>query len=180
MADSAGTNWRAALIVGLLVVTIVGGAAISRMMQGKTSAPTAEADAGAPWSSTCTAAGRDQPVGCSIEQRVVLRATGQLLTLVRLNFSGNTPEVGMVLQTPFGLALRSGISLQIDNDAPVKFDVQACDQGGCYAGGVVPEYLISRLSTAKVLTVHFVGVNKRPVDVPVSMNGFAPALQNAR
>jgi invasion protein IalB len=174
-------NWlRIALATAFLLAAgaVVALALWQAQLARQKGAPLAVADRGAPWSSTCTSAGRNEPVGCMIEQRVVLRGNGALLTAVRLNFPPDNQPPNIVIQTPFGLALKSGIALQLDNDQPTNFDVQTCDQGGCYAGSVVTDEMLTRLSKASKLTVHFVG--SAPVDVPVSMNGFAAALRSAR
>lgn len=177
----SANRWSIAIAaMFLLAAAALVGFALWQADKARQSGPLAAEADGAPWSSTCTAAGRNEPIACMLEQRVVLRGTGTLLTAVRLNFPPNAVTPNIVIQTPFGLALRSGIALQIDNDAPIDFDVQTCDQSGCYAGSVVTGQMLTRFTQAARLTVHFVGINKRPVDVPVSMNGFAAALKNAR
>ncbi len=186
-SDPAGDGTRSRKLhmavagAAILVVSGVMVWAAMALLRDEESANAAQdANAGAPWSANCSSAGRGYPVGCFMEQRVVLRPTGQLLTAVRLTFPPNAQQPTLMIQTPFGLAIRQGISLQIDKGTPVKFDVETCDQGGCYAASLMPESLMSELAGAKTLSVHFVALDKRPVDVPVSMNGFADALRAVR
>ena len=97
------------------------------------------------WATQCSSVSRDKPLGCSIEQRIVLRETGQQLARISIQVNADKPsQPALLVHVPLGLSIRAGIKMQVDDAEPLKLDIQTCDAAGCYAGNpVAPELLAS-------------------------------------
>lgn len=127
------------------------------------------------WAARCVSAGRADVPDCSVEQRVILQQTGQLLAAVTVTLPHGSNKPTILVQVPLGLALDAGVVLKTDNHGPAKLRVQTCDQGGCYAATVMSPDFLKAMLTGKKLDVRFVGVNKKPVTVPMPLTGFGRA-----
>ena len=137
------------------------------------------AAASSPWTTTCVSAARSDAPDCRAEQRSVLQ-NGQLLASVTVTVPHDTRKATLLVQTPFGLSIRSGISLQFDTRPPVRLDVQTCDQGGCYAATLMSDDFIKTMLASKKLTVVVQALNQRQVAAILSLQGFAIAFQRIR
>lgn len=129
------------------------------------------------WSSRCASASRQSVPECAIEQTAVLDKTGQMLASVsvRLPPAGGQPV--MMVHVPVGLFLPAGISLRIDEQAPLQLVVQTCDLRGCYAGSPVSAEMLKAMKAGKRLAVGFQSLSKQAVTVPLTLAQFAESYQ---
>ncbi|HEY1629690.1 MAG TPA: invasion associated locus B family protein [Rhizomicrobium sp.] len=132
------------------------------------------------WQARCSSPARALPVDCSLEQRVVIRTSGQLLASVTINVPHDTRKPGILIQVPFGLALKSGVTLSLDNHGPARLDVQTCDQNGCYAGTMLSGDFLAAMLTGKMLTVKMQAMNGQNIAVPMPLTGFKDAYNSIR
>lgn len=133
-----------------------------------------------PWTADCVSAGRTASPICQMEQRVVLAATGQLLTALAIRFAGEgaTPELSV--QVPHGLYLPAGVTVSLGEESLLEVPLVTCDGGGCYGIAALDDAMLARLREAQEVTVTFEDVSRMAVGVPVAMLGFAEALERAR
>jgi invasion protein IalB len=131
------------------------------------------------WSTTCVSAARMAAPDCRAETRALL-ASGQLLAAVTVSVPHDTRKPTILVQTPFGLSLRGGVTLRLDAAVPVRLDVQTCDQGGCYAATVMSDGFLKAMLTAKALTIGFQALNQQPVAAKISLAGFREAYGAVR
>lgn len=147
-------------------------------------AATPQSEAPAPpqsgWRSNCTSIARADPPDCTVEQRLVLSNTGQLLTAVTIRIDGKTRQPALMVQLPHGLFLPDGISLRVDQAEALKLDVQTCDNSGCYAGSPASKKLLGALSSGSQLKVSFNNLAKKEVQLTLPLMGFAAALAKAK
>jgi invasion protein IalB len=128
------------------------------------------------WSVSCVSRSRIAAAECSLEQRVLIRETGQ--TLGRLLIKIGATETGpgaLLLQIPLGVSIRAGIKIKVDDTAIETLDIQTCDAGGCYAGGPVSEKLLGAAKAGKLLNVEFSDTQQRAVSVSFVLDGFSAA-----
>ena len=104
-----------ALIAAMLIAAAQAPAACAQEAPASPASPAPQAN----WASNCSAASRRAPLSCSLEQRVVLRATGQQVARVAVQTSGPEPPRALPLQT--------------------------CGSGGCYSASTVDTALLSAL-----------------------------------
>src|SRR6201999_249400 len=127
------------------------------------------------WQARCSSPARTQPVDCSLEQRVVIRTSGQLLASTTINVPHDSRKPGILIQVPFGLALKSGVTLTLNNHGPARLDVQTCDQNGCYAGTMLSDDFLAAMLTGKMQAM-----NGQAISVPMPLTGFKDAYNSIR
>ena len=125
------------------------------------------------WTPKCGAEKRADVVDCSMDQRVILKETGQTLVAVTIRIPGNTLSPAMMIQVPFGLFIPSGITLNIDNGFEQNFEIQTCDQNGCYMGTEISGDFLRELMTGQTLNVKVQNLNRDEINVPVPLEGFS-------
>jgi invasion protein IalB len=97
-------------------------------------APPAAAQAGAKgWATRCSAAARQAPLECVIEESVVMNGTGQLVVGVTIRVPNDTRSPVLLIHLPLGLYLPAGVKLQVDAAEPVGLALQTCDGSGCFS-----------------------------------------------
>lgn len=134
----------------------------------------------APWGAFCTGESRHLPLDCQIEQRVVVSNSGQLLTAVVLKMPRSAGAPTLLVQTPFGLHLPSGLRLAVDDADVLTLPLRTCDATGCYAEAAANDDLVAAMRRGNTLTVAFKDVRENEIAVPVSLLGFSAALDKAR
>jgi invasion protein IalB len=167
------------------------GAAVSAVLStaaaGAQEAPTAETQQAQPaqprvnWSTGCNAPSRKEPLSCSIEQRVLLRETGQQLGRAAVQTSGPEPRTpGLLLHLPLGLSMAAGVSVVVDADTPVKLELQTCDAAGCYAASSLDGDLLKAMQRGRELKITFEDLNRKPITVAFTLEGFTDAFNNIK
>jgi invasion protein IalB len=125
------------------------------------------------WSSNCNAPSRKVPLSCSMEQRVLLRDTGQQLGRAAVQTGGPEPRTpGLLLHLPLGLSIAAGVSIVVDADTPVKLPIQTCDASGCYAASPLAGDLLTAMQRGRELKVTFEDLQRKPITVSFTLDGF--------
>lgn len=113
---------------------------------------------------------------CALSQVQVQQNNGQRVLAIELNApSGNT--VAGTLVMPFGLALDSGVTLQIDERPamqPVRF--RTCMPGGCLVAVSFDAPTLIALRAGTALKVKAVADGGAAAPFSISLQGFATAL----
>lgn len=131
------------------------------------------------WTVRCATAAAGQPnpgVHCGISQTLMDKKTNKRVLLIGLSQQVGGAVKGTLLM-PFGLALKAGATLQID-DGPVTSPAsfRTCLPAGCLINLDWPQTTVVALRNAKVLKVHASGDNGQAADFTVSLNGFGSAI----
>lgn len=134
----------------------------------------------ASWATRCVSGGRADAPDCTVEQKVIVAQTRQLLAGLAVTVDHQDRKPAMMLQVPVGLYLPAGVTYQFDNGAAQKLPLQTCDQSGCYAGTPVSDDMLHELTTAQTMTVTFQGLNKQDIKVQVPIAGFATAYDRVK
>ena len=159
------------------------GAALTVLLAGfALSSPTVAQDAGASdnarnWSVVCRSAGREETLACTLEQQIIVRETGRRLARLTIKTTKAT-EAGfasMLLQVPLGLSIADGLTMQVDQAAPVTIPIQTCDANGCYGGHIVDQALLSALRAGSQLVLSFFDLQKQKIDANFTLAGFTAA-----
>lgn len=146
--------------------------------QDKTTAPQAAAKTAENWLVSCVSPARIAPAECSMEQRVVLRETGQLLGRILIKVSGSDTGPGALLvQIPLGVSIRGGVKMKVDGKELAALEIQTCDASGCYAGGQLGEELLAGMKSGKTLSAEFGDMQRRPISANFVLAGFSSAYQ---
>ena len=110
--------------------------------------------------------------GCFLFQNVVLKEGGQRVLQVAVGFVGETPEPIALLSLPLGISLPPGAKMSIDGDKQYQLQIERCEVNGCRAGLKLPQNLIERFQLGSSLSVQFHDAQRRPIEVPLSLDGF--------
>lgn len=129
-----------------------------------------ERDFGA-WTLRCE--GAAQARRCIMLQNLVLGDSGQTVLQFTIGFAPGDPAPTVLLSLPLGIALPPGVSIRIDAGAPATFPIERCEPAGCRAGMKLRERTVAQLADGRELVITFFDADRQPIDVPVSLGGFA-------
>ncbi len=170
---------------GFLVMFLAGLATVGTLLPAaaqEAAAPDAAAQPPQqPWATQCSATSRSAALNCTMEQQVIVRETGRPIARISIQVGAAEPrKPALLLHVPLSLSIGAGITMQIDESEPLKFDVQTCDANGCYAGSPLTDEMIAGLKRGKALKVGFQGVNREPVSIPFSLAGFTASFEQVQ
>lgn len=181
MAISLKIQLRLALV---LLFGVGAGCAAAQQPPAKALAKNAPAAAAAaqppPWGSRCVTGARESALDCLVEQKLVVANTRQLLGAVTIRIPGDTKQPVLMIQTPFGLYLPGGVTVDVDGADAKKFELQTCDANGCYVGSPMPSDLLDRMQKGQKLNIVIQNLQKQPITMPMALTGFAEAYQKVR
>lgn len=132
------------------------------------------------WASRCVAPARQAPLECAIEQRLIMQNTSQLIAAVTIRMPSDTGQPVMMIQAPLGLFLPAGVAIDVDGANKTTFELQTCDNNGCYAGSPLSDELLASMTRGQKLNISFQNLNKQPVTVTGTLVGFTAAFQRIR
>lgn len=132
------------------------------------------------WVSRCVATARQGPLECSIEQRLLMANSGQLVAAVTVRMPSDADSPVIMIQTPLGLYLPAGLTVNVDGASEQQLELQTCDASGCYAGSPLPEAMVTAMTRGQKLNLVFQNLNRQPITVSADLNGFTAALQRIR
>lgn len=147
----------------LLVFTIAGTANADPIKDG---------DSFGNWWVRCGPQETGPETGCFLFQNVVFKEGGRRVLQVAVGFVGQTPEPIALLSLPLGISLPPGAKMSIDGDKQYQLQIERCEVNGCRAGRKLPPNLIQRFQNGSSLSVEFHDGQRRPIEVPLSLEGF--------
>lgn len=132
------------------------------------------------WTAKCEESKGQVQGGCFIFQNLVLREGGQRVLQFAVGYVAATDEPIALLSLPLGISLPPGVTIRIGDGAPTRVIVERCEPNGCRAGLKLKPDLLRQLSEGAQLTVTFHDAERRPIDVPLSLDGFAAGLRSLK
>jgi invasion protein IalB len=159
---------------GILLVGAVAANAFGAASQEAVD-PAKKADQHSPWASRCTSNARGQPAECALEQRAIARETGRVIGIVTIRLPSETRKPVTMIQLPVGLFLPAGVDIDVDGDMAQNFPFQTCNANACFVGFPLSDQLLKRMHNGGKFNVTFQYLNKKPVTLPMSLEGFTDA-----
>lgn len=129
------------------------------------------------WTAKCEASRGKVQGGCFIYQNLVLREGGQRVLQFAVGYVATTDAPIALLSLPLGISLPPGVSIRIGDAPPTRVIVERCEPNGCRAGLKLSEALLQQLRAGTQLTVTFHDAERRPIEVPLSLDGFDAGLK---
>jgi invasion protein IalB len=145
--------------------------------KGETAPPAENQPPPSGWSSRCVSEGRQSALDCRVEQTVVETKTRQFLLQLAVRVPADTRKPVLTIQMPLGVLLTSGVTVKIDDGKADRYDVQTCDQKGCYAQVPVSSDMLQVMGKGKQMLVTLQNLSKQDLNIPVPLNGFMAAYQ---
>jgi invasion protein IalB len=124
------------------------------------------------WLVQCSSPARKSKLDCALEQRIITTNTGNLFVLASIKVPGETREPLLMLQVPLGLNLAAGVTVKIDKQFEENYQVQTCEQTGCYVGGKASEKLLAAMEKGASFNVILQSNNKKEIVVSMPLSGF--------
>lgn len=116
----------------------------------------------------------DGPDRCGLLLRVITQNQGVQRVLMSLNVTrGPQGNAIIVVNTPPGIVIPSGVSITPEGGTAVSGGVQTCRQNGCTGVILLTEELQTELTNAAMVTVGYVAANGQPVNLNLPTDGFA-------
>jgi len=133
---------------------------------------------GSSWRVECSIDG--QVLDCLAVQRVVTRESQQLVAGLTVRVPAATKKPVMMVQMPLGVLVSDGVDLFIDENKPERFNIQTCNQQGCFVGAPLAEALLAAMRTGKQLRIVFKNANNQAITVTMPLAGFAIAYDKVK
>jgi invasion protein IalB len=130
------------------------------------------------WGKQCgkSEAGRQQP--CVVQQFVIGEPGKKQLLLVQFGYNGPKNIPRLILSAPLGILLPGGITLTIDAKKPLTVPFETCNAGGCLAVIDMDAPALEQFRKGKVLMVRYLVGDRKPLDLPVKLDGLDAALKS--
>jgi invasion protein IalB len=162
------------LCTGLLLLGALAAIVLAAASQ-EAADPAKKADQHSPWASSCRSAARGQPAECVLEQRAIARETRRVIAIVTIRLPSQTRKPVTMIQLPVGLFLPAGVNVDIDGDMVQNFPFQTCNANACFVGFPLSDALLKRMHNGGKFNITFQYLNKKPVTLPMSLEGFTDA-----
>ncbi|HPQ94506.1 MAG: invasion associated locus B family protein [Thiothrix sp.] len=125
------------------------------------------------WGGNCEAGAYNRNI-CYLEQ--VLSHNDQPLMITVIGYAPGKPMPTIFFELPKDIAIQNGITLQVDNQAPIRFQGQ-CNETRCTAGFALDQKILAQFRKGRRATVSYQGqADSRQVQLPLSLMGISAGL----
>jgi len=145
-----------------------------QMATAQTASGEAPAQTAPNWATACSSKDRLTQLSCAMEQRVVLRQTGQALSNIVIQFPPAGEPVVSV-RVPLGLSLPDGMTLLIDDAEQAKLPITTCEANGCFVRTPLTEALLGAMRKGSNLVMLVKNNRNAEVRIPFTLAGFSAA-----
>lgn len=133
---------------------------------------------GSSWRVECTSDG--QALDCRAVQQVITRENQQLVAGLTVRVPVETKKPVMMVQMPLGVMVSEAVDLAVDDGKPEQFNIQTCNQQGCFVGTPLADNLLAAMRTGKQLRIVFKNGNKQAITVTMPLAGFGLAYDKVK
>lgn len=121
-------------------------------------------------------AGEPKRGRCEMFQRLSVQETGQRVAELAIGYPQDADNARGVFILPLGILLPPGVTVKIDDNPPLKFDVRYCDGNGCHAHVTFNERILDMMRGGNVAMITLQSADGQSMQIPMSLNGFSKAL----
>ena len=97
--------------------------------------------------------------------------------MVSIQDTGEAGNLTMLIQVPLGLYLPGKLTIGVDGNSLSVLEFQRCDKAGCYVGTKLSKELLDSMIRGQKMQLTVQNQKRQPKIIPVSLMGFAKALQ---
>lgn len=113
---------------------------------------------------------------CEIFQRLSLKDTGQRVVEMAIGFPDDKDAARGIFILPLGILLQPGVTMQIDDNPPLKFAVRYCVPNGCVAYVNLNDTILDMLKKGESANVIVKQANGEDITLPIVLKGITKAL----
>ncbi len=133
------------------------------------------------WALDCSSGAQDKALQCRLSQRVIMKGAGQLLTQVTFLLpSEKNGNSHINIQLPLGVLVSTGVSIQVDENAPHTHRIRTCNRNGWYVEAPLSPEFLAQLRKGSTLTITFTNLTQKTIALPLSLGGFDEAYAKAQ
>lgn len=173
--NTSSTAWRVTLaLLGIVFVASVHSARAGNDNQALPGGANPLQEAHGDWRVACSE--QNGHNACALSQQLLDRDSRQRILAIELNAPASGQVDGTIV-LPFGLSLEKGVTLHVDESAAgpaLRF--RTCLPAGCIVVVSFDATAIAALKTATTITVKATGDNAQALAFPISLRGFASAI----
>ncbi len=130
------------------------------------------------WRTSCSVRTSGGESDCYLYQSIFLKKKYKQILRIAVGEFQQREQLSIAFTLPLGAAVGVGGMMQVDQNQPIRFDLQFCTaKSGC--SGVLPlDYqTLNLLDVGHIVHVIFYDHNQQPVTISVSLNGFSEGLR---
>lgn len=113
---------------------------------------------------------------CQITQTLNEKESNNPIMQVAVGYLPEQENPVAAITLPLGIWLPPGLQLQVDEGKKGRVPLDTCVPGGCRAGIELDAEFLASMKKGNELKVTFGGGNRKPLTIPVSLQGFSAAL----
>lgn len=132
------------------------------------------------WTARCEMTRGKVEGGCFLYQNLILREGGQRVLQFAAGYAEASATPIALVSLPLGISLPPGVWLRVDDGERAQVMVERCEPAGCRAGLPLGPALLEQMRTGKRLTVTFHDSERKPIDMPLPLEGFKAGLAALR
>lgn len=114
---------------------------------------------------------------CEIFQRLVLTDSNKRLIEFAIGFPSDREDARGIVVLPLGIMLEPGVSMEIDDGQPFKFNVRFCDPRGCYAYVNLNKDVLDMMRKGGKVTISFQTPEPKTLRIEMLLKGFTRKLK---
>lgn len=117
---------------------------------------------------------------CYLQQLVTGGEKKEPIMMVTAGYLPGRDNPTLIITLPLGVLLPPGLTLQVDENEAIAFPFEVCDPVGCRAGVELKDDLLKQFKSGKKAKLTFASMQRKPVGVPISLNGFTAGLKSLK
>lgn len=111
---------------------------------------------------------------CHVFQNLKVKGSGKIVLEVQVGYLKD--KAVMFVVVPLGVFLAPGVQLQVDDGTSFRVPYEVCTKDGCRVGVPLNADRIGQLQKGKELKISVINIERKIVNLPVSLKGFSKAF----
>lgn len=173
----SGVSLLATLMFGLAIVSF---STVGVQAQSAVSKPAAKSKTSrfvtSNWTIVCRPGAKFKKMVCELSNAITDVKSKQLL--VRAVVKGEPHQ--LLMQLPHGLALKSGVFLQVDDGKALKIDSVTTAKKGVFTKTPMSASLLAAMKKGNQMKIIVSAVNGKKIIIPIGLNGFSMAFEKLK
>ncbi|MDQ7727600.1 invasion associated locus B family protein [Halomonas sp. SpR8] len=160
--------------IGLLSILALSPNAFSQQQPGTASGNDVSTESFQDWEVRCQR-NAENPAPCAMSQLITQPDSDQPMMRVILDYPPQIDDPAMSFFVPLGVSLAPGLQLRVDNNEPIQFPYQVCQEQGCRADIPIEPSMLQQLRSGNTATLSMIGPRGDRMDLDISLIGFTDA-----